>query len=143
MGGAARQVVELVDDQDDWTRGASQLRGDFLVDRIRPFLPVHHEDHEVRLLHRELHLHPDGDIHGVRRTGHQPPGVDQPEVTSPPFGLAKMAIPCRARFIGNDRIATTEEPIEQRGLADVGPPDDRDSGLAHERSGVSSASVKQ
>ena len=55
----------------------------------------------------------------------QPGGVDQRESRDRRCGLALAAVAGDARPVVDQREAPADQPVEQRRLADIGPPDDR------------------
>ncbi len=140
--GGVGQVVELVHRQQDRSIGAAQVRGDFRVHRVEAFLPVDQQHHEVRLLHRQVHLPADGAVHRVARVGHQAAGIDQPEAPPAPVGGAEMPVARRPGLVGDDGPATADESVEQGGLPHVRAAHDGDGRHAHAGTGAASASVK-
>ncbi len=62
----------------------------------------------------------------------QPAGIDHEVRPVPHAPRAVVAIAGQAGHIGDQGVARAREPVEQRGLADVRPADDDESGL-HEK----------
>src|SRR4029078_13085803 len=58
--------------------------------------------------------------------------VDERELPSAPFGGRVDPISRRAGDVLDDRDALSDEAVEQGGLADVRPSDDRDHGPRHQ-----------
>ena len=56
----------------------------------------------------------------------EPAGVDQLEGRALPRGLRVVAVARGARAAVGDRLAPADDPVEKRGLADVGPAHERD-----------------
>ena len=59
---------------------------------------------------------------------HQAACVDHLEFTVTPVAILVSAITGHTWLVMDDRLPTAAETIDQRGLADVGAPDDRDDG---------------
>ncbi len=137
-----REVVELVHRQHDGAPRISKTARDVFVDRIESFGAVDEKQDDVGLVHCMLNLRPDGAVHRFLRVGHQTAGVDDPEVAAVPRGVAEMPIARRSRSIRHDRFAAADKTIEQCRLADIRPPHDRYSWLAHAASGSVRASTK-
>src|SRR5205085_11850478 len=70
----------------------------------------------------------------------QSAGVDEPELTPIPVGARKMPITRRSSLLTDDGAVLADDAIEQRGLANVGPADERDHGKIHTATAVGSAS---
>src|SRR5207237_6062381 len=88
------------------------------------------ENHDIAHGHRGFDLAPHGAVELVVRARHHPARVHQPKPLSVPLGRAKMPIARDSRTGVHDRIPASDEPVEQRRFADVGPADDRDGGGA-------------
>src|SRR5215475_2578463 len=64
----------------------------------------------------------------VTGVGLPPSGVHQGEGPAAPEGVVGHPVPGDAGGVFDDRLAAAENPVDQRGLADVGPPHHRDHG---------------
>jgi hypothetical protein len=127
-------LVHLVGHQQPGLAAGAQHVGDATVARVQPGARVDHEQQEIRLGDGLLHLPPDLDVHRVLRVLHDAAGIDEPEVAPRPVGSREVPVARGARFVGDDRGVATDDAVEQRRLADVGPPDqgdDRDIESAH------------
>ncbi len=60
------------------------------------------------------------------RLGIETAGVDDAQRRAEVIGIAVAAIARQVRRVVDERGAATDEPVEQRRLADVRTPDDRD-----------------
>src|SRR5690606_36950899 len=88
---------------------------------------VHDEQDGVGQLHSDLGLfgHPQVD---PARVDLPAAGVDYGEPATGPLGVVGDPVPGHARDVLDDRLAATQDPVDQARLADVGPADDRDDG---------------
>ncbi len=124
-------ALGLVDRDEHAPAEAPQLLSDRAVPRREALAGVGHEDDDVGF----------GDC-GSRLLGHldeysarfrsQPAGIDR-EVR--PLAQAShpiVAVSRQTRDIGDQCIPGAREPVEQRGLADIGPADDDESGFHDE-----------
>ena len=107
---------------------------------MQPGLRVDHQHQKIGFLDRLQHLTLDLEVHRNVRIVGQPAGVDQPELTAVPFGAREMAVARGARLVADDGAVLTDDAVEQRGLADVRTPDERDYGNAHAATAVGSFS---
>ena len=123
--------VELVHGEEHRALGAAELFGDGLIDRMHSLFAVHQKEDEVRLRQGELHLAADRLVHHLVGVGYQSAGVHQPEVAPAPLGITEMPVPGGAGVLRDDGVTASENPVEQGGLAHVGPAHDGDGGLAH------------
>ena len=128
--GAAALALGLVGDDDHRLAGAPHQIGKGAVVRHRSGLRIEHEEHRVGLLDRQLGLrqHAAGEALGVGLF--EARGVDDGEVQIAEPGLALAPVAGDAGQVVDQRQAPADQPVEQRGLADVRPPDDGD-GEAH------------
>ena len=128
--GAAAFALGLVGHHDHGLAGAAHQIGEGAVLRHRAGLGVEHEEHRVGLLdgHLGLRQHAAGEAlgAGILEAG----GVDDGEVQIAEAGLPLPPVAGDARPVVDQRHAPADQPVEQRGLADVRPPDDGD-GEAH------------
>src|SRR2546422_65780 len=67
----------------------------------------------------------------LRRAGIEAARVDHRRLPALELDLAVEAIARHARRVTDERLPASDEAIEQRGLADVRPADDRDYGAEH------------
>src|SRR5687768_100956 len=102
-------------------------------------LRVDDEEGHVRLFDRGRDLTANLAVHWRARIVGQSAGVDEPERPAIPLGTREVAIARRPRFLGDDRAVVADDAVEQRGLADVGAPDERDDRDAHAACGPVSA----
>ena len=105
---------------------APQLFRDHAVAGRQPRSRVGDQDHRIglddRLLGLARHLHVDA----VVRIGLQPAGVDDDAGTAAKQAFAVVAVAGDAGDIDHDRVAPPGQAVEQRALADIRPPDQRD-----------------
>ena len=88
-----------------------------------PDRAVDHHDHEVGLVDGPFGL--EADLAGQRFVGADPPaGVDDQEGPPDPFRLDHLAVPGDPGLFLDDRLPAPDDPVHQRALAHVGPPDD-------------------
>jgi hypothetical protein len=122
----ARHAFRLVHRNHHPRRGPPQFVRDVLVARSKTLATVDHEDHEIGLDDRLARLarHLGGDAGGGDRL--ESAGVDHDESALAHPRLPVQAVAGQPRDVGDQRGATAREPVEQRGLADVGPADQRD-----------------
>ena len=112
---------------------------------VTPVAHVHHEDAEVGLGdgHPRLLLGAPGQLGdpGVLRhqRGVEARGVHQGEAAASPLGHPVEAVPGQPRGLVDDRLALPGQPVEEGGLADVGPADDGDDAAHRSQGGVPAA----
>ena len=99
--------------------------GEFLVRGSQPGARVHHEDDEVAPGRRALGEGPDlaGEGRGVRRP--RPAGVVEAEGDAAPFDRLQPAVAGGAGPGVDDGGAAADDAVEEGGLADVRPPEER------------------
>ena len=127
-------AVRLVAHQDDRPPSSTQRLGDLLVQRSHAVAYVDHEaahiglgDRHLRLLARRSRQRCDVRW-GVTGQGHvQTGGVHHREALPAPLHHSVQPIPRQPCERIDDRAPRPGEPVEERRLADVGPPDDRDN----------------
>src|SRR5690606_24738745 len=110
---------------------AAQLAGDRLVLGQQAGLPVHHEQHRVRLGDRRARvgLHRRVEVLALPvaiRERLEPGGVDDQHPALADLHLLDDAIAREAGVVVDQRAAAAGLVVEQRGLADVGPAHDGD-----------------
>ena len=120
----------LVGHHDHRLAGAAHQIGEGAVVRHRAGLGIEHEEHRVRLLDRlfGLRQHPPGEAFGMGVL--EARGVDDGEVEIAEPRLPLAAVARHARPVVDQSEPLADQPVEQRGLADIRPPDDGD-GEAH------------
>ena len=118
-------VVRLVGDDDDVMAAAAQPAGDRLVLVGHAHRRVDDEQHDVGPPHGRLDLPADLGVE-VAATRHPTAGVDDPERDAEPLGLELLAVTGDAGTVLDDGRLLTDDPVEQRALADVGPAHDGD-----------------
>ena len=118
--------VELVHDEDDARPAAAQLARRRLVRRGEPGLAVEHVDDERGVDDRREAPLAHGDVETGRALGLEAAGVDEKHraVVEDRHGLVGVARDARSRI--DERLPTPQQAIEERRLAGVRPPDDRD-----------------
>ena len=126
--GVRGQMVRLVGDEDHRAAGLPQIGGDLLVGGVDAFRHVHEKQHQIALGHRGFDLRSHRAAELVLRARDHPAGVHEPEAPSVPLGRAEMPIPRHAGAIVHDRLPPADQPVEERGLPDIGPTDDGDGG---------------
>ena len=120
--GLALGVVHLVGDEHDRLARPAQHPGDRLVLVGGADPGVHHEQHRVGEADRDLRLL--GHLGGqALRLGQPAAGVHQGELPAAPVGVVGHPVPGNTRHVLHDRLARAEDPVDQRGLADVGTAD--------------------
>ena len=127
LGEVLLAALGLVHHDEDALARAPQPAGDRLVVRQQARAAVHQEEHHVRLLDRPLGLQRGGPEERVVRAEEQPARVDELEGVALPAHLGVVAVAGRARAAVGDGLAAAADPVEERGLADVGAADEGDS----------------
>ena len=117
--GLALVVIDLVGGQEHRLARSLQNPRGRLIRRSGADNGVHHKDHRVRGLHghRGLRGHLLLQALGV---GFPPAGVLHHEPVPGPGGVVGHPVPGHAGQVLHDRLAATQDPVHQRGLADVG-----------------------
>ena len=110
---------------------AAQHVGDETVCRREPVAPVHDEHDPSGLLHRALGLHRHRLLDAARRLD-QAAGVHHDESVRSITAVAVLPVARHARHVGDQRVARARQHVEERGLADIGAPDQGD----HRQHGV-------
>ena len=106
----------------------AQPAADLLVERGHAGAGVDQEQGDVGVAHRGagLRAHPPGQ--GLRVLVLIAGGVDHPEFEPEQARLALAPVAGHARPVVDERQLLADQPVEQGGLADVGPADDGDGG---------------
>ena len=128
--------VHFVGDDQHRAPAAPEHARDLLVLRGQPRVGIDDEQHGPRPGDGALGLPPD--LHDERLGGalDEPAGIDQHELAPGPLAGRLEAIAGHAGDVGDDRVAAGEQPVEQRGLPDIGPADDGHGGHAGRRRAV-------
>ena len=121
--GLGARVVDLVGRQDDRLLGLAQDADDGLVGVGDADGRVDDEEHGVGEPDRDLGLGADplGEAPGV---GVPAAGVDDGERAAVPDRVVGDPVAGHAGHVLDDRLAAADDPVDQGGLADVGPADD-------------------
>ena len=133
--GLGALVVDLVGGQDDRLAGLAQDLDDRLVDVGDPDGRVDDEQHRVGERDRDLGLAGDplGEPAGVRVPA---AGVDDGEGPAVPERVVGDPVPGHAGHVLDDGLPASDDPVDQRRLADVGPADDGEHGDVEGRLGA-------
>ena len=131
VGGAA---LALVDDGDDGDGGfLPEPAGEVAVGLGEAGAAIDHEEGGGGACERcaRLVAHAVGEASGLGFL--EPGGVDDGEVEVEQAGAALAAVPRDAGLIVDESEPLADQPVEQRGLADIGAAEDDDArqGLAH------------
>ena len=104
---------------------AQQIR-DLVIAGAQTGAGVDHQHGGVGVGERRLHLlvHRPGQLGPVVQV--DPAGVDQRQRAAVPLGVQLLAVAGDAGALVHHRLARLGEPVDQRGLSDVGISDDRD-----------------
>ena len=127
-------AIGLVDDRNDRYPEPAQVIRDLAVLRYGAGLTIEEEDHDVAFANRGLRLSPDQRDEGVLVLHQQATGIDhahRPAAES--FCFAEDAVPRHPGEIVHQRPTAAGQPVEEGGLADVGPAhhhDDRQAAQA-------------
>ena len=129
-----RQVVDLVGHQQDRSIRLVEQLGETFVQWVDARFAVDEEEDDLRLVDRDERLFPDRQVQRLVASLDHTPRVDEEEVPSRPMRAREIAVPRHARSIVDDRDAASDHSVEERRLADVGPPDHGHHGepAAHE-----------
>ena len=105
---------------------AAEQVGHLVIPGAQTGAGVDHQHRHVGVGQRGLHLV----VHGAGQLGPvvqvDPAGVDQRQRAAVPVGVQLLAVAGDAGALVHDRLARLGEPVDQRGLSDVGISDDRD-----------------
>jgi hypothetical protein len=121
-------AFDLVDGDQDPLAALAQPLGDRPIVGQQARASVHDEEHQVRLVDRAVGLQRGGPQERVVRPQEQPARVDQLERGALPGRLGVVPVARGARDAVGDRLPPSADPVEQRGLAHIGPSDERDLG---------------
>jgi hypothetical protein len=124
-------VVDLVRRQEDRLTGALQFLRSGLVGRRRADDGVDHDDDRVGRAHRDGGLLGDQLLQALG-VGFPAAGVLHDESPAQPVGVVGYPVPCHAGDVLDDGLASTEDAVHQRRLADVRAADHRDDGRRRE-----------
>ena len=120
--------VDLVGGQHHRPLAAAQHAGDLGVERGHARPRVDDEEHQVGLVHRHQHLLAHALDERLLRRGIEAAGVDDGRLPALERHLAVQAIAGDAGHVAHEGAPLAHQPVEQRGLADVGTADDSDDG---------------
>ncbi len=123
--------VHLVRRQHDGAVASPEDPCDLEVERRRPDARVDDEHDEIRLLDREEHLAADALDQGLLGRGIEAAGVDHGRLPPLEAHAAVEPIARHAGRVTDERLASADETVEERRLADVRAPDDRDDRTDH------------
>ena len=122
-------ALDLVHDDEHALAVAPQPPRDRLVVRQQARAGVHDEQHDVRLLDRALAPGAAaGPSSGSSLPSSRPPVSTSSNGRPCQLDLRVVAVARRAGPAVGDRLAAAADAVEQRGLTDVGPADEGDSG---------------
>ena len=113
----------LVDDEDDRRVLAAQPARDFLVERGHPGAAVDHEQRRIGLAHRLFGLHAHAAGQGRRVIILETRGIDDAKIEAEQMAVALAAVARHPGLVVDERKALADQPVEQRGFADIGPAD--------------------
>ena len=125
------EIVRLVHDQQQRPLRLTEKLGDLEVQRVDPRFDVDHEEQHVAVRDRLLDLRADRAVDRIGRPGDQAPGVHQPEPPAVPLSRREMPVAGHAGLRIDDRLAASDDAIEQRRFSDVGATDDGDGRDTH------------
>ena len=121
-------VVHLVGHEDDRLARPAQQPDDGLVGVGGADHRVDDEDDDVREIDRDLGLFRDAQV-DAGRADLPPTRVDQREPAAGPLRVVGHAVAGDSGRVLDDRLAAAEDPVDQRGLADVRAAHDGDHRL--------------
>jgi hypothetical protein len=125
------RVVGLVGHQQDRPPGAAEDRRQVQVGGGQTVTDVHQEEDQVRLFHRHFRLVLDD--RAVRILGPHPQAarVDDQQLPALPIGLPIDAVARDPRRVLDNRFPLADQPVEEGGLPDIRPADDRNHRSGH------------
>ena len=91
---------------------------------------VHHHDDGVGFLQSDLGLAKNFRRNEVFVFGENAAGIHDAQMASAPFGLAVEPVARDAGFVADNGAPRADQPVEERGFADVGAAHDGDGGHA-------------
>ncbi len=109
----------------------AQVIGDVVVLRGQACAGVDHEDHHIGLGHRLTGLLGHLDVDAAFGRGLEAARVDDDELAAAQARVAVVAVAREAGEVGDDGVARLGQPIEQGGLADIGPADQGNDRFHH------------
>ena len=119
------EALGLVDREEHRLARAPQFAREELVLRREAGARIGDEDEPVGFLDGVLGLDAHQRVHADRVLD-QAAGVDADVLHRAELAVAVLAVARDAGHVGHDGVTRLRERVEQRGLADVRPPDDRD-----------------
>src|SRR5689334_3994262 len=124
--------VGLVGDHDDAPPGPAQHLGDVAVDRGQALADVEQQHDHVGLVDRDARLRLDGRARRVVGGFEvEPRRVDHAELAAAPLRDAVQAVAGETGLRVDDRLALTDQAVEEGRLSDIRATDDRDNGPCH------------
>ena len=109
----------------------AEILRDLEIHGVDARLDVDQKHEHVALGDCLLHLAAYGTVQGIGGAGDHAARIHQPEAPPVPFRWRKVAVAGHAGLRIDDREAPADDAVEERRLADVGAPDDRDCGDLH------------
>jgi hypothetical protein len=127
QGGVAQGRIHLVDGDQDGLAGPAQKARHVFVHRGHALGGVEHQHEQIGLVHgaQGLRAHGGQDAQGL---GIEPAGVDHAEARCAPGAYAVAPIAGDAGHVLDQGRPPPHQPVEERGLAHVGPADQREHG---------------
>jgi hypothetical protein len=132
--GRPTTATRIAPDVDDGLLGAAEERELGVLGRRHRRGRVEDADDDVGLGDGDLDLPLDALAHGVAALGVEAAGVDERVELAARRGVAVMQVARHPGLVVDDRYLAADEPVEQRALAGVGAPDQRDDAVRRHRS---------
>jgi len=126
-----RRGLDLVRRQHDGPTAAPEDPRDLEVERGGAVARVDDEQDEVRLLDRGEHLPAHALDQGLLGRGIEAAGVDHGRLPALEADATVEPVARHARSIADERLPPADQTVEERRLADVRTPDDRDDRTDH------------
>ena len=130
VDGGRLHAFGLVDHQPYFASRLAQLLGDDAVLWRQAMPPVDQQHDSIGFIDREQRLLRHRVQYSVMRDRLEAAGVDHDIRLVADAATSIVAVACQTGYVGNERVATASEPVEQRRLADVRPAD-YDDGWNH------------
>jgi len=128
--------IYLVDQGEDRRIRRAQLLHDLEVARNEALLAVEHQQQQVSLCDRLLPFFRNHLMQWIFGRAEHATGVEHHEIGATPRHRLLNQIARRPRDRRHDRAARFRDPIEQRGLADVGSANQHDEGSGASHDGI-------
>ena len=123
-------IVGLVHRDHDRPSALPHGRGDFLVAGHEPVPAVEHEDDEIGRRDRAMSLLQHELVQRILARAEHAAGVDDRDVRALPLGVRGDDVARGPGDRRDDGPAGAGQPIEERGLADIGPSDEHDGAFS-------------